>query len=101
MDLSQVIKKPLITEKTASLTAQNKYTFVVDKKANKETVKKAVEEFFKVKVKKVWLIKVLGKKKTVGRFRRKIIKKPDWKKAIVQLAKDQKIDLFEIGGEPA
>lgn len=101
MDLSQVIKKPLITEKTASLTAQNKYTFVVDKKANKETVKKAVEEFFKVDVKKVWLIKVLGKKKRVGRFRRKIIKKPDWKKAIVQLAKDQKIELFETGGEPA
>lgn len=95
MDLSKVIKRPLITEKTTGLTSQGKFTFVVDKKADKEVVKKAVERFFNVDVKKVWLMTVLGKKKKVGRRRNRITKRPDWKKAVVQLAKDQKIDLFE------
>lgn len=95
MELSNVIKKPLITEKTMSLATQGKYTFCVDKKTNKGMVKKAIEEFFKVKVKKVWLSKVLGKTKRVGRRRRHLVKQSDWKKAIVQLKEGQKIDLFE------
>ena len=56
MHLSQVIKQPLITEKTTALTKQNKFTFKVDNKASKSIVKQAVERFFKVEVKKVWLI---------------------------------------------
>ena len=95
MNLSYIIKKPLITEKTMALAQEGKFTFIIDKKANKKTAKKAIEKFFKVEVKKVWIIKVLGKKKRTGKKRR-IIKKPDYKKAIVKLAEGQKIDLFEV-----
>jgi len=95
MHLHQLIKKPLITEKTMNLVNEGKYTFVVDKKADKKMVKRAVEEFFKVEVKKVWLIKVWGKRKRVGRYKKRIIKKSDWKKAIVLLKEGQKIDLFD------
>jgi len=95
MDLSHIIKKPLITEKTMALAQEGKFTFVVDKKANKKSAKKAIEEFFKVEVKKVWMMKVLGKKKRSGKQRR-MIKKSDWKKAIVKLKEGQKIDLFEV-----
>lgn len=97
MDLSNVIKRPVITEKTLGLTAEGKFTFAVDKKASKKQVKKAVEEFFKVNVLKVWLTTVRGKEKRVGKMKRKKIQTPDLKKAIVKLAKDQKIDLFEAG----
>jgi len=96
MNLHNVIKKPHITEKAMALTNQDKYTFVVDKRADKKMVRRAVEDFFKVEVRKVWLIKVLGKSKRVGRQRRKLIKKSDWKKAIVQVKEGQKIDLFEV-----
>ena len=95
MNLSYIIKKPLITEKTMALVQVGKFTFMVDKKATKKTVKKAIEEFFNVNVKKVWLIKVLGKRKRAGRRQRRMIKKPDYKKAIVKLKEGQKIDLFE------
>jgi len=95
MDLRHVIKQPLITEKTMNLTNEDKYTFVVDKKADKRIVKRAVEEFLKVDVKKVWMMKVLGKIKNSSRSRKKLIKKPDWKKAIVQIKKGQKIELFD------
>jgi large subunit ribosomal protein L23 len=97
MELSDIIKKPLITEKTMVLTKQDKYTFYVDKRANKNLIKKAVEKFFPVEVKKVWLIKVLGKTKRTGRYRRRLIKKSDWKKAIVQVnpEQSQRIDLFD------
>ena len=78
-----------------SLTNEDKYTFKVDKRADKRTVKRAVEEFFKVEVKKVWLIKVWGKRKRVGRHKKRMIKKSDWKKAIVLLKEGQKIDLFD------
>ena len=95
MDLSQVIKRPLITEKTTGLTKENKYSFIVNKQARKKAVRKAVEKFFKVKVKKVWLLNYKGKVKKTGRLKNKFVKKPDWKKAIVKLAKDDKIDLFD------
>lgn len=96
MELVHVIKKPLITEKTMSLANEDKYTFAVDKKADKKIVKRAVEEFLKVKVKKVWIMKVLGKIKRSGRLKRKLIKKSDWKKAIVQIKEGQKIDMFDV-----
>ena len=95
MDLTYVIKGPLITEKTMNLVNEDKYTFVVDKKADKRMVKRAVEEFLKVEVKKVWIMKVLGKIKNSSRSRKKLIKKSDWKKAIVQIKKGQKIELFD------
>lgn len=81
------------------LAAENKYTFLVGKGANKKLIKKAVEEFFKVNVLKVRTIKIKGKKIKVGRLRRKEKKLPDIKKAIVQLKEGQKIDIFETGGK--
>ena len=95
MDLNRVIKKPVITEKSMILAERGKYTFAVDKKANKESVKKAIARFFSVEPLKVWIIKIKGKRKRTGRLRRTITKKPDWKKAIVQLKPGQKIEIFE------
>jgi large subunit ribosomal protein L23 len=89
---SEIIKRPIITEKSMLLVEeQNKYTFSVDKRANKVQIKKAVEELFDVKVKKVHKIKTAPKKKRVGQysgFKAEVVK------AIVTLEKDNKIEIF-------
>jgi large subunit ribosomal protein L23 len=88
-----IIKKPVITERSMDDMADKKYTFKVDKKANKIEIKNAVEEIFKVKVSKVNTMNMIGKKKRMGRFEGK---RSDWKKAIVQLTEDSKeIQFFE------
>jgi len=94
LNLAEVIKEPLITEKTISLIKSNKYTFKVDKRATKKLIKKAVKRFFKVDVEKVWTMNMLGKVKRAGRLRR-LTKKQNWKKAIVKIKKGQKIKAFE------
>lgn len=94
MKLKDVIKKPIITEKSTQEAASGKYTLQVDKRATKKEVGRAVEEVFGVKVRKVKTIIVKGKKKRIGRRRREVAQ-PDWKKAVVQLAEGNKIDLFE------
>lgn len=92
MDAYRVLRKPLVTEKSTSLLADNKYTFEVDLKANKTEIKQAVESLFKVKVEKVNTMRVKGKAKRVrlvpGRT-------PDRKKAIVTLKQGDKIEIFE------
>ncbi len=93
MDLYQIIKKPLITEKATKQKEQvNQFTFEVDRYANKILVRNAVEKIFKVKILNVRVINVKGKKRTVGR---NVGKKPDWKKAIVRLAPGENIEFFE------
>ena len=88
-----IIKKPIITEKTMGQSAEKKYTFEVAKDVNKIQIKQAVEEVFGVKVKKVNTMNVLGKVKTMGRNEGK---RADWKKAIVILADNsKKIAFFE------
>ncbi|GAV24647.1 50S ribosomal protein L23 [Carboxydothermus islandicus] len=87
-----IIIRPLITEKSMDLAQENKYTFVVDKNANKIEIKNAIEELFKVKVEKVNTIRVKGKMKRVGRF---VGRTPEYKKAIVKLRAGDKIELFE------
>lgn len=88
-----IIKKPIITEKSMQGVANKKYTFEVSASVNKVEIKKAVEEIFKVKVAKVNTMNVLGKFKRVGSKRGK---RPDWKKAIVQLKSDSNpIEFFE------
>jgi large subunit ribosomal protein L23 len=73
--------------------ADGKYTFVVDKKANKSEIKKAVESIFGVKVKKVNTMNMLGKEKRMGS---NVGRRPSWKKAIVKLTEDsKKIEFFE------
>lgn len=93
-DPKDIIKRPIITEKSSDLIAKdNKYTFVVDKNANKTEVKYAVKQLFNVEVEKVNIINVLPKKRRVGRF---LGKKPGYKKAIVKLAPGNTIELFEV-----
>lgn len=96
MKLKNIIKKPIITEKATQETALGRYSFKVDKRANKKEVTRAIEEFFKVHVKGVRTVAVKGKRKRIGRTRREI-QLPGWKKAIVQLAEGEKIDIFETG----
>ncbi|MBP2069114.1 50S ribosomal protein L23 [Anaerococcus nagyae] len=90
----EVIKRPIITEKSMSLLDENKYTFEVDKNANKPEIKAAIEEIFDgVKVKKVRTMNSEGKK---VRTRHGIGKKADWKKAVVTLTEDSaEIEYFE------
>lgn len=96
MDLSKIIIKPVITEKSMAATANGGYTFIVDKKASKPQIKKAIEDLFKVKIVSIKTMTVKGKTKIAGRSRRKI-KTSDFKKTVVFLKKDQKIEIFETG----
>ena len=88
-----IIIKPIITERSMEDMADGKYTFKVDKRANKTEVKKAVETIFDVKVKKVNTMNMLGKVKRRGATSGR---RPSWKKAIVKLTEDSKsIEFFE------
>ena len=86
----EVIKNMIRTEKGSNLLMQNKYVFKIDKRANKIEIKKAVEDIYKVKVDDVHVINVTGKKK---RVRLKEGMTASWKKAIVTLKPDSKIDV--------
>ena len=89
-EMYDIIKSPLVTEKTAMLGEQNKYVFEVAKCATKPLVKKVIEAIFKVAVTKVNMLIIPGK---VKRFKGTIGRQSDVKKAIVTLAKDNVIDL--------
>ena len=89
-----IIKRPIITEKSASLFEMKKYTFEVAKDANKIEIAKAVEEIFGVKVAKVNTLRMQGKQKRTGRY--PMGRRASWKKAIVKLTDDSKtIEFFE------
>jgi large subunit ribosomal protein L23 len=92
VDLYRILRRPLITEKSATLQTESKYAFEVAKEANKSQVKQAVEKAFKVKVTAVNVMMVPGKERRVGR---RMIMTPTWKKAIVTLKPGDKIELFE------
>ncbi|MDD5206383.1 MAG: 50S ribosomal protein L23 [Desulfobacterales bacterium] len=93
MDMYQVIKKPLITEKGTLLKEQmNKISLRVDRKANKVEIRRAVEVLFKTEVVDVQTMNVRGKKRRMGRS---VGKRPDWKKAVVTLAPGKSIEFFE------
>lgn len=93
MEVHQVIKKVLITEKsTLAREESNKYFFEVDRRANKMEIGKAVEKLFNVKVVDVRVMQVLGKKKRMGRF---VGQKRSWKKAIVTLGAGNRIEITE------
>ena len=92
MHIYDVIRRPLITEKSTRLQEINDYAFEVDGKATKKQVKDAVEMAFKVKVLKVNILNVKGKEKRMGR---RLIITPTKKKAIVTLASGDKIQYFE------
>ena len=89
-----IIKRPIITEKSMSMTEDKRYTFEVAKDANKIEIAKAVEEIFGVKVASVNTLTVPGKEKRMGAGRPGMTR--TWKKAYVQLTADSKtIEFFE------
>jgi len=88
----QVILEPVVSEKSYALMADNKYTFRVDDRAHKTQIRLAVEEIFDVAVVEVRTIKVRSKPKRRGLHRGTT---RSWKKAIVQLAPGDRIELFE------
>lgn len=92
MHLYEVLRRPLITEKTTLLQERNRYAFEVARKAAKPQIKEAVEAAFKVKVAKVNVMTVPGKMKRIGR--RQVLT-PSWKKAVVTLKPGGKIEFFE------
>jgi len=94
MEARDIIKRPVITERSSELMGDKKYTFEVDTRATKTNVKSAIEEIFGVEVAKVNIMNYKGKFKRVGRFGGFTNKR---RKAIVTLTADSKeIELFEI-----
>ncbi|NLY08381.1 MAG: 50S ribosomal protein L23 [Tissierellia bacterium] len=88
-----IIRRPIVTERSMDEMENGKYTFEVEKTATRSEVKKAVETIFGVKVEKVNTMRMLGKVKRQGMHQGR---RPSWKKAIVKLTKDSKpIEFFE------
>ena len=92
MNARQVILDPVVSEKSYALMADGKYTFRVDERAHKTQIREAVQEIFDVGVIEVRTIKVRSKPKRRGLHRGTT---RSWKKAIVQLAPGDRIELFE------
>ena len=93
MNATDVIRRPLVTEKSnIGREEQNLATFAVDPRANKHEIRRAVEELFSVDVLDVRTMRMPRKSRRVGRF---LGRKPEWKKALVQLAEGQHIEFFE------
>ena len=91
-DPRQIIIRPIVSEKTFSMTEeQNRYTFEVAKTATKPQIAQAIEEIFEVKVLKVNTMNVNGKPR---RVRYQMGKTRSWKKAIVALAEGNTIEIF-------
>lgn len=94
MHVYEVIKRPVITEKSYDAADfENKYTFEVDMRANKHQIRDAVETAFEVTVEDVRVMVVAAKTGRVGR--RKVVRRSPWKKAIVTLAAGDSITYFE------
>lgn len=97
MEITEILRQGLITEKTVQLQAQNKYTFKVAMGANKIDVRRAVETIFKVKVVSVNMIRMPGKVKMIRRkgSAPRPVPPREWKKAIVTLREGQTIDALK------
>jgi large subunit ribosomal protein L23 len=94
MHVYDVIKRPIVTEKSnAQADANKQYTFEVDRRANKMQVKDAVETVFSVRVLDVNIVNIPPKKGRYGRLM--VTKKPAFKKAVVTLAPGSSIQFFE------
>lgn len=93
MKIHDVIKHPVITEKSTAVQAiANQYFFKVDLKATKYDIRRAVEEIFKVKVSDVKTMNVIGKRKRVGK---NVGVTSNWKKAMVTLREGDRIEMLE------
>ncbi|CAM3234790.1 50S ribosomal protein L23 [Sporolactobacillus spathodeae] len=94
-DPRDVIKRPVLTERTTDQMADKKYTFEVDRRSNKSEIKRAVEEIFDVKVVKINTVSVKSKPKRYGRYSGHT---SEWKKAIVTLTPESKeLDFYGSG----
>lgn len=98
MKQTQVLKRPVITEKSLMAATFGQYTFEVDTQAKKPEIARAIEKAFGVHVKSLKTINLKGKKRRFGR-RRAEIALPDKAKAIAKLAQGEKIDLFSVPGQ--
>jgi large subunit ribosomal protein L23 len=89
----EVLRRPLITEKGTRLGTENKYVFEVYRGSNKHQIKEAVQKAFDVRVVHVNVMNVKGKsRRSRGGH---IFHRPNWRKAVVTLTPDDKIELFE------
>lgn len=92
MHLYEVLRRPLITEKSTAMQGLNKYAFEIADGANKLQIRQAVEKSFKVKVTGINVVTVRGKTKKIGR---RMVHTNPWKKAVVTLKVGDKIEFFE------
>ena len=95
MNLYQVLKRPILTEKTDILRDNNQYVFEVDRKANKHQIKEAIEVIFDVRVESVNTMIMKPKLRRMGR--KAIVTQPAWKRAVVTLAPGERIQEFFEG----
>jgi large subunit ribosomal protein L23 len=95
MNVYQVLKRPILTEKTDFQRDDNQYVFEVDRRANKIQIKDAVESLFDVRVEAVNTMMMKPKRRRMGR--KMIVTRPAWKRAIVTLAPGERIQEFFEG----
>lgn len=95
MNVYQVLKRPILTEKTDFQRDDNQYVFEVDRQANKHQIKEAVEEIFDVQVATVNTMIMKPKRRRLGR--KIIVTRPAWKRAVVTLAPGERIQEFFEG----
>ncbi|HET8844820.1 MAG TPA: 50S ribosomal protein L23 [Ktedonobacteraceae bacterium] len=97
MEITEILRHGIVTEKTVRLQEQNKYTFKVALNANKIDVRRAVEQLFKVKVVSVNIVRLPGKKRMLRRrgSAPRPLEAREWKKAIVTLAEGESIDALK------
>jgi large subunit ribosomal protein L23 len=92
MNAREIIRRPLVTEKSMAGLRDGRYTFEVDPRANKVEIRRAVEEIWSVRVTRVNTMLCHGKSRRVGRS---VGRRPDWKKAVVTLHEGDRIEFFE------
>jgi large subunit ribosomal protein L23 len=93
MHVEDVILHPVVSEKGWKGQDERKYTFRVHPLANKVEIRQAIERIFKVKVERVWTMNVGGKPRRTRFYQQG--RRSDWKKAIVQLAPGQRIEIYQ------
>jgi large subunit ribosomal protein L23 len=94
MHIEDILLEPIVTEEAWRLKdVENKYTFRVHPQANKIQIHQAIENLFKVKVAKVWMMRVPGRPRKT-KFYQQGHTRP-WKKAIVKLAQGERIDIYQ------
>ncbi len=93
-----MILNPIITEKSIQDANLGKFTFAVEKSMNKNAIKQAIQDRFKVHVISLATSIVKGRQKRVGK-RRSEVTESAWKKASAKLIKGEKIELFDVGGQ--